>query len=133
MTNIKYLTADQILEIHALALSVGPSRGEGIRSEHLFQSAVAQPQHTFGGQDLYETVPQKAAAYGFSLAENQPFVDGNKRTAALAMTVFLDINGYTLRLDNEWDLAEVFERIGDKRLDHAGFFEWVENHAIPMP
>ncbi len=115
MSGTKYLTADHVLETHKAALTVGPSRGEGIRSEHLFQSAVAQPQQTFGGQDLYEAIAQKAAAYGFSLAENQPFVDGNKRTAALVMTVFLDVNGYTLRLDHEMELAEHSSRWAPRR------------------
>jgi death on curing protein len=129
MADTKYLSADQVLELHRLALTVGPNRGEGTRSEHLFQSAVAQPQQTFCGQDLYETVGQKAAALAFSLAENQPFVDGNKRTAALAMTVFLDINGHTLWLEHDLELAEVFEAIGHKRLDQPGFFAWVEERV----
>ncbi len=83
MSDTKYLTADHVLEIHRAALTVGPSRGEGIRSAHLFQSAVAQPQQTFGGQDLYEAIAQKAAAYGFSPADNQPFVDGTNARLAL--------------------------------------------------
>lgn len=125
----EYLTVDQVIEIHKEAILVGePSEG-GLRSEHLLSSAVFQPQQTFGGEDLYPSIPEKAAAYGFFLAENQPFLDGNKRTAALALTVFLDLNEYELWVQNEDELAEMFESLGNKTIDQGEFFGWVVNHS----
>ena len=84
---------------------------------------------TFGGEDLYPTLPEKAAAYGFFLAEDQPFLDGNKRTAALTMAVFLDLNGYDLLESEEEELAQIIEELGRGIIDQDEFFGWVVNHA----
>ena len=56
-------------------------------------SAIAQSKVTFGGVDLYPTVVEKAAALCFSLVQNHPFVDGNKRVGHAAMETFLILNG----------------------------------------
>ena len=125
--HVRYLTADQVLALHKLALTIDAGGG-GIRSEHLLLSAVFQPQQTFDGQDLYPTIPEKAAAYGFSLAENQPFLNGNKRTAALAMAVFLDQNGFELWEDDE-DLAQMLEDLACGIVDQDEFCGWVVNHS----
>ena len=73
----------------------------GVRDIGLLESAVAQPQASFGGQLLHTTIHQQAAAYLYHLAMNHPFVDGNKRTAFAAMDAFLRLNGYRLNLSNE--------------------------------
>ncbi|WP_246844273.1 type II toxin-antitoxin system death-on-curing family toxin [Hydrocoleum sp. CS-953] len=57
------------------------------------ESAVAQPAATFAGEDLYPTVIDKAAALGFLIIMNHPFIDGNKRIGHAAMEVFLILNG----------------------------------------
>lgn len=51
---------------------------------------------TFGGAELYPTVVEKAASLGFSLIQNHPFVDGNKRTAHATLETFLVLNGYEI-------------------------------------
>jgi death-on-curing protein len=130
---VRYLTADQVLALHDKALTIGNGGGEGLRSEHLLMSAVFQPQQTFADQDLYPTIAEKAAAYAFCLAENQPFVDGNKRTAAFALTVFLDLNGYELWEGEDEELAVILEDLGKGTIDQGEFFGWVVNHARPIP
>ena len=75
-------------------LTLGAGGSGGIRSQHQLASAAFQPYQTVFGEDAYPTIPEKAAAHAFFLAESQPFLDGNKRTAALALTVFLDLNDY---------------------------------------
>src|SRR5438093_8933031 len=107
-----YLTADQIRELHDDALK-GFGGIQGMRSEQNFLSAVYQPQQSAFGEDAYPTVPEKAAAYGFFLAEGQPFIDGNKRTAALAMLTFLDLNGFALVAEDD-QIAGMFENLGNK-------------------
>lgn len=92
---VVYLTADQIALLHRRAIEAYGGL-DGVRSEQQFLSAVFQPQQTVFGEDAYPTIPEKAAAYGFFLAENQPFIDGNKRTAAAAMATFLALNGFDL-------------------------------------
>ena len=131
MEVVTYLTADQVLALHEKALTIGVSGGKGLRSEHLLFSAAYQPQQTFGGEDLYPSIAEKAAAYGFSIAENQPFIDGNKRTASLCMTVFLDLNGYVLHEGGEEELAAMLEDLGKGIIERDEFTGWVVNHTRP--
>lgn len=128
---VVYLTADQVIALHWIALEAygGP---EGIRSEHSLFSAVGCAEQTVFGEDAYPTIPEKAAAYGFFIAENQPFVDGNKRTAAASLATFLDINGYELVEYHDQELAEIFEALGKKTIDQSEFFGWICNHAKPV-
>jgi death-on-curing protein len=130
MADLLYLTADQILALHREALTLGGL--DGIRSEHGLASAVFQPQQSVFGQDAYPTVADKAAAYAFFIAENQPFIDGNKRTAALAMLVFLDLNGYDLIEPESESLAVVLEELGSREMSQDAFFRWVSDHARPQ-
>ena len=69
----------------------------GVRDAKALESAVATPASTFDGTFLHEDIFHMAAAYCFHIAENQPFVDGNKRTGLNAALVFLDINGWMFR------------------------------------
>jgi death-on-curing protein len=90
---------NDILELHEQSIKLyGGSMG--IRDEGLLQSAIQRPFQTFGGEDLYPTVYEKAAALGESLIENHPFVDGNKRTGALAMFTFLMEYGIEINASN---------------------------------
>ena len=85
---------DEVFELHEKSiLDYGGSRG--LRDIGLLQSALARPFQTFGGEDLYPTIFEKAAALGESLIVNHPFIDGNKRTGMLCMTALLIINNYT--------------------------------------
>jgi death on curing protein len=88
---IEYLSVEQVLALHALQIRrFGGARG--ITDRGALESAVARPQSTFGGEDLYPDVPAKAAALFHSLVQNHPFVDGNKRVGAHAMLLFLVAN-----------------------------------------
>jgi death-on-curing protein len=127
--DVLYLNADQIVEIHRRAIALYGGL-DGIRSEHQLLSAVFQPQQSAFGEDAYSTIPEKAAAYGFFLAEGQPFIDGNKRTGAGAMLVFLEVNGWELSQDDD-EIAAAFEALGADAMDQEGFFEWVAKHAVP--
>lgn len=86
----------QFLHAQILAQSGGAS---GIRSQSALESALAQPLMTFGGEELYPTIIEKAAALGFSLIMNHPFVDGNKRIGHAVMETFLILNGYEIIAD----------------------------------
>lgn len=78
------------------ALGAGPVRDVG-----LLESAAARPRTSLFGEDAYPSIEGKAAALLHSLARNHPLVDGNKRLAWLATTVFLDLNGYRVGIDHE--------------------------------
>jgi death-on-curing family protein len=69
----------------------------GVFNLPALESTLAQPRMTFAGADLYPTLVEKAAALGYPLIQNHPFVDGNKRTGHAAMEVFLVLNGHEIR------------------------------------
>ena len=87
-----FLNLEDVLSLHAdqVALYGGDY---GVRDMGLLESAVAQPQATFGGEFLHKDLFEMAAAYLFHVVQNHPFLDGNKRTGAVAALVFLDLNG----------------------------------------
>lgn len=87
-----FLTLSDVLLLHddQVALYGGAT---GVRDLGLLESAVAQPQAGYGGQLLHGDLFEMAAAYLFHIVKNHPFVDGNKRTGAVAALVFLDLNG----------------------------------------
>jgi death-on-curing protein len=87
-----YLSAEQVLALHGLQVRrFGGS--PGLRDRGALEAALARPQATFGGEDLYSDIEAKAAALMHSLVSNHPFVDGNKRVGAHACIVFLLANG----------------------------------------
>lgn len=97
---IIYLTAEQVLFIHARLISE-TGGAHGVRDLGLLQSAVARPQAAFDGQDLYPDLFSKAAALLESLVGNHAFLDGNKRTAITSAALFLRVNSYRLNADNQ--------------------------------
>ena len=93
------------------------------------ESALAQPHMTFAGNDLYPTVVEKAAALGFSLVSNHPFVDGNKRIGHAAMEVFLFLNGY--EIDAPIDEQErVILQLAAGDLDRREFTDWLRTRMV---
>ena len=96
---MNYLTAAQVLFIHG-RLIVETGGASGIRDLGLLEAAVARPQATFDGEDLYPDLATKAAALMASLVGNHPFVDGNKRVGITAAAIFLQRNGLRLAATN---------------------------------
>jgi death-on-curing protein len=92
---MKYLSLKTVLAIHERSLEEYDG-DPGVRDQGLLESAVAQPRARFGGEELYGTLAEKAAALTFSLVKNHPFFDGNKRTGYGAMLMFLSRNGHTI-------------------------------------
>jgi len=91
--NIIFLDVEDVKMLHAEQIEAfGGSHG--VRDEGSLASAVNQAQAGFGDDYLHEFPFGMGAAYAFHIAQNQPFIDGNKRAALAAALVFLDINGY---------------------------------------
>lgn len=90
---MKYLSAKDVLLLHNIAIEKSGG-SHGLRDLGLLESALARPQSTFGGEDLYPTIFLKAGALLHSLLMNHMFVDGNKRTAMYAGMTFMELNGY---------------------------------------
>ena len=106
MPTPKFLSLDEVLELHADQISSFGGT-PGVRDEGLLESALAQPQATFGGQFLHPTISEQAAVYLYHITMNHPFIDGNKRTAFAVMDTFLRLNGCALNLtdDRAYDLV----------------------------
>jgi death-on-curing protein len=95
-----FLTLEDVLDIHTLQLA-RYGGGQGVREPGLLESALAQPQATFGGEYVHQGLWEMAAAYLFHIVSNHPFVDGNKRVGLLSALVFLELNGITLTRGSE--------------------------------
>ena len=96
----EYLSVAQILALHKdLVEDFGGS--DGVRDRGSLESAAARPTATFAGEDLYPDLADKAAALMHFLVLNHPFVDGNKRIAAHAAELFVEVNGSELRAGDD--------------------------------
>jgi death on curing protein len=118
VTDPVFLDVEDVLLIHEEQL---PRYGgsPGLRDRGLLESAVSMPRATAGGEFAHEDVFSMAAAYAFHIAQNQPFVDGNKRTGLLAALVFLDLNGVEIA-DPKGRLYDAMISMAERRLDKAG-------------
>jgi death-on-curing protein len=112
-----FLDVEDVIEIHATQLEVHGG-SPGLRDRGLLESAVAQPQASFGGEFAHPGLFAMAAAYLFHIVSNHPFVDGNKRTGLLAGLVFLDLNGITVDHPSE-ALYELTMSVAEGRLQKA--------------
>ncbi|MDZ7720196.1 MAG: type II toxin-antitoxin system death-on-curing family toxin [Balneolaceae bacterium] len=97
---IKFLDKKIILAFHQDQVKIYGGK-DGVRDEGLLESAFAQPQDSFGGENVHSSIFEMAAAYGFHICKNHPFFDGNKRTALVAIYTFLYVNGYRLQADKK--------------------------------
>ena len=128
---MKYLTAEQVLFIHArLIEETGGSHG--VRDLNMMMSALGRVQASFDNQDLYPGLFSKAAALMDSLIRNHPFVDGNKRTGVTAAGLFLHRNGYRLVADSN-NLVEMTMRIAESQTSLDELAIWLENNSQPIP
>ncbi|HVR28031.1 MAG TPA: Fic family protein [Thermoanaerobaculia bacterium] len=92
----EYLSIRQVLRVRALQIDeFGGSAG--VRDRGVLESALARPQTTFDGEDLYRDLADKAAALLHSLVQNHPFLDRNKRVGAMATELFVFANEHALR------------------------------------
>jgi len=127
---MRHLAVEEVLFLHELV--VADSGGSaGVRDEGALESALAQPRMTFGGQDLYPTLVDKAAALCFSLVQNHPFIDGNKRTGHAAMDAFLRLNGLRLRASVD-EQERVMLGVAAGQIDRDELVVWLQGHTDPV-
>ena len=121
----RWVSKASALAIHdrQLAEHGGPS---GIRDDGAFESALARPVNrwAYGEDDLFEL----AAAYGFGIARNHPFVDGNKRTAWTLVRVFLILNGRDLDF-GEHEAIELVQSLAAGELSEEQLADWLRQHG----
>ena len=100
----------------------------GVRDAGLLESALAKPQNlaAYGHPDVIAL----AASYGFGIARNHPFIDGNKRTAFVAVELFLDLNGYELTATDA-DCVLTMLALAAGEIDEAAFTNWIRSNSQP--
>jgi death on curing protein len=123
---MRWLTLAEVLDLHRRLIEQSGGRA-GLRDIGLLEASLAQPRQTFGGTDLYPGVVAKAAALGFSLIQNHPFIDGNKRVGHAAMEVSLLLNGGELVATTD-ESESVVLAVASGELDRAGFIAWALAH-----
>ena len=126
MSEWKWVSRDALILLHDESLAEHGGAA-GLRDAGLLDSALARPLHLVacGQPDLADL----AAAYGVGLAKN-PFVDGNKRAAFLAVGLFAMINGRRLRA-TQADATLTMLAVASGRLDDAAFAHWLREHLQP--
>lgn len=123
-----FITRERVEAIHRRSLEEHGGQ-DGIRNEHGLESALAQPLnvHFYGQGDVYDM----AAAYAYHLAENQPFIDGNKRTAIATTLLFLEGNHIATTSLTDAQLYDAMIAIAEKRLDKTGLAEVFRSRLSP--
>ncbi|GGZ21110.1 type II toxin-antitoxin system death-on-curing family toxin [Asticcacaulis endophyticus] len=124
MSEYRWLREDTLLAIHDEQLAEHGGLA-GIRDLKLLQSAVARPQQImhYGQPDIAEL----AAAYGYGISRNHPFMDGNKRTAFVAVELFLILNGFELTADDAACVLTMLNVASDD-ITETDFADWIRLH-----
>ena len=120
-----WLSSDVLLAVHDEQLAEHGGAA-GVRDLGLFESALSRPRNlvSYGSPDVCEL----AAAYGYGLARNHPFVDGNKRTAFVAVELFLMLNGHDLVADDA-NCVLTMLAVAAGTLPEPAFAQWLRDHT----
>ena len=127
---MRYLTLSEVLALHRLVAEQSGGSA-AVRDLGALESAVAQPRMTFEGRDLYATLAEKAVALGFSIIQNHPFVDGNKRVGHASMETFLVLNGHELRASIDESERVVIE-VASGKCGREQFLRWVQERLMAL-
>jgi death-on-curing protein len=125
---MRYLTLSETLELYRQVMD--QSGGAiGILNLDALESALAQPRMTFGGEELYPSIVEKASTLGFSLIKNHPFVDGNKRAGHAAMETFLVLNDHEIEASVDEE-ERVILKVASNEMTRAEFTDWPRAHVV---
>src|SRR5579859_812272 len=128
MKEPRWLDLRAIISFHTQSLAEHGG-SSGIRDEGLLDSALARPKNQFAYATEID-VAKLAAAYGFGLAKNHPFVDGNKRIAFIATATFLRLNGYRLN-STRMDEIQTMLALAAGEISEDAFAVWIRLHTGP--
>lgn len=127
MTDNSALAIEQVIYLHEKIIERAQGV-QGVRDYTLLHSALERCKATFGGQDLYPTVLQKASALLHSLVMNHAFLDGNKRTAWQVMKRFLYTNGYNIKASQD-DIVVMCVAVDNKGWEVKEIVVWLRQRA----
>jgi len=126
--SLRYVEIQEVYLVHQLIIKHAGSKA-GIRDFTLLHSAVERPKATFGGADMYPTIFDKAAALLQSLTLNNPFTDGNKRTAWSSAHKFLWDNGYHLKARKVTEAVEFMLKVDNEKTPLDKISSWLKTHS----
>lgn len=127
MTNYSALTIEQVLYLHEQIIARAGGV-QGIREFTLLHSALERCKATYGGEDLYPNVFDKAAALWHSMTMNHPFLDGNKRTAYQVMKRFLFTNDYKITASQD-EIVRICISVDNDGLKLSEIVKWLEKNT----
>lgn len=127
MPDILFLDVKGVLLIHEDAIRKDGGLA-GVRDRGLLESAVAMPRQQFGGCYLHDSPAAMAAAYLYHIAQNHPFLDGNKRAAVMAAYVFLDNNGWEVTAAPA-ELEAMTRGVAEGLMSKDALTQWLQNHT----
>lgn len=119
---IRFLSVEDVLQIQQDTIE-HEGGGRGLRDLGLLNAAIMMPRQTFSGEYLHDGIPAMAAAYLFHIANNHPFVDGNKRAAAMSALLFLDANGIR-SLPDPRELEQITLGVASGDVSKQQLIEW---------
>jgi death-on-curing protein len=120
---------DDYLAIAAEVLGLDGQTIARVANIPLAESALHAPFASFGGEDFYPEPIEKAGVLCSRLVRNHPLPDGNKRTAYLAMLIFLEINGITWQPPGETERVLAVEALAASTMTEAEFTNWLREHT----
>lgn len=123
MKNITFLSVEDVLLLHTDTINTDGG-SHGVRDHGLLDAAVAMPRQQFAGEFLHEDMAAMAAAYLFHIAQNHPFIDGNKRAAVMSCLAFLCLNDVDLSMAPQ-ELEETTRRVASGQLSKETLTQWV--------
>ena len=124
---VRFIPMEVVLTIHADLLQRYGGQ-PGLRDPGSLDSALAQPKMTVGGKFAHKTLFDKAAAYGFHVCGNHPFIDGNKRVAFVLMDIFLQKNGWEI-VAHEEDAYGTMMALASGTFTKAQLASWLKKHS----
>jgi death-on-curing protein len=126
----RYLTLSDIFALYD-AVMARSGGFVGLANRAALEAALAQPQATFDQQDLYPSLTAKAAALGFTLIRNHPFVDGNKRIGHAAMELFLILNGWEIAASVDAQ-EQLILQLAAGDLQRPDLVAWLQQYIVPQ-
>jgi death on curing protein len=127
---VRYLSLAEVLDLHRRVIAAAGGAAS-LRDLGALESAVAQPRATFGGEDLYPDLPAKAVALAFSLINNHPFVDGNKRVGHAALETCLLLNGFELKATVDSSERMILD-VAAGQVTRDQLLAWVRTHLVEV-
>lgn len=121
-----FLTAEDIALIH-LQIIDASGGSQGIRDNARVEASVAVQTQVVFGEELYKTLPEKAAVLCRGIIGGHPFVDGNKRTGIMSALILMEINGLKTDIAHQ-ELEDIAVKIATQRLDVSAITKWLEAH-----